>query len=116
MARPEVANARDNIERVREIYKIVYSRYPRGNETDLAFQFLRKEKDAEPEIAASMKEVTDRAIKKIEDRKKRMAERGMNDALRAIRNEGDYIDRKPLDNWQTYIQALLMSNEAAYVN
>jgi hypothetical protein len=40
----------------------------------------------------------------------------MNEALRAIRNEGEYVDRKPLDNWETYIQALLMSNEAAYVN
>lgn len=116
MARPEVAGSNDNIKRVREIYKIVYSRYPRGNETDMAFQFLRKEKDAEPQVTATMKEITDRAVKKIEERKKRMEERGMNDALRAIRNEGEYIDRKPLDNWETYIQALLMSNEAAYVN
>ena len=116
MARPEVADTTDNIKRVREIYKIVYSRYPRGNETDLAFQFLRKEKDAEPQIAATMKEVTDRAVKKVEERKKRLTEGGMNNALSAIRNKGDYVDRKPLDNWETYVQALLMSNEAAYVN
>jgi Protein of unknown function (DUF1553)/Protein of unknown function (DUF1549)/Planctomycete cytochrome C len=116
MARPEVVKQPDNISRVREIYKIVYSRRPRGNETDLAFQFLRKEKDAEPQIAATMKEVTDRAVKKVEDRKKRMTERGMNDQFRAINNKGNYVDRKPLDNWETYVQALLMSNEAAYVN
>jgi Protein of unknown function (DUF1553)/Protein of unknown function (DUF1549)/Planctomycete cytochrome C len=116
MRRPEIVNAADNINRVFEIYKIVYSRRPHGNEVDLAFQFIRKEKDAEPQIAATMKEITDRAIKKVEDRKKRIAERGMNDALGAIRNKGEYIDRKPLDNWETYVQALLMSNEAAYVN
>jgi Protein of unknown function (DUF1553)/Protein of unknown function (DUF1549)/Planctomycete cytochrome C len=116
MRRPEVVNAADNIDRVFEIYKIVYSRRPHGNEVDLAFQFIRKEKDAEPQIAATMKEITDRAVKKVEDRKKRIAERGMNDALGAIRNKGEYIDRKPLDNWETYVQALLMSNEAAYVN
>jgi Protein of unknown function (DUF1553) len=116
MRRPEVVTAPGNIERVREIYKIVYSRYPHGNETDLAFQFLRKEKDAEPQIASTMKEVTDRAVKKVEERKKRMEDGGMNSAYSAIKNRGDFVDRKPLDNWETYIQALLMSNEAAYVN
>jgi hypothetical protein len=116
MARPEVANARDNIQRLYAIYKTVYSRRPRGTETDMAFTFLRKEKDAEPQIASSMREITDRAIKKVEERKKRIEERGMNNALSAIRNEGEYVDRKPLDNWETLVQALLMSNEAAYVN
>ena len=41
---------------------------------------------------------------------------GRNDGNRAIRNEGDYVERKPLTPWETYIQALLLSNEAAYVN
>jgi hypothetical protein len=116
MRRPEVVNAPDHFRRMHAIYKIVFSRLPRPNEMDMATTFLRKEKDAEPQIASTMKEVTDRAVKKVEDRKKRMAERGMNDAFRAIPNEGDYVDRKPLDNWETYVQALLMSNEAAYVN
>ena len=35
---------------------------------------------------------------------------------RAIQNEGEIVERKPLTAWETYAQALLFSNEAAYVN
>jgi hypothetical protein len=37
-------------------------------------------------------------------------------ALRPIQNEGEMVERKPLTPWETYTQALLLSNEAAYVN
>jgi hypothetical protein len=40
----------------------------------------------------------------------------MNDQFRAIQSEGKFVERKPLDMWETYIQALLLSNEASYVN
>ena len=35
---------------------------------------------------------------------------------KAIQNEGEVVDRRPLTAWETYAQALLFSNEAAYVN
>jgi hypothetical protein len=37
-------------------------------------------------------------------------------ATRPIQNKGERVERKPLTAWETYIQALLLSNEAAYVN
>jgi uncharacterized protein YfaS (alpha-2-macroglobulin family) len=115
-ARKEVQGAPDNPQRVREVYKIIFSRLPKMDEIDLAFKFMRKEKDEEPQMAASIAELTEKAKKKVEDRQKRMAQRGMNDQFRAIQNEGSFVERKPLNMWETYVQALLLSNEAAYVN
>ena len=41
----------------------------------------------------------------------------MRDSMfRSIRNEGEIVDRRALSDWETYAQALLLSNEAAYVN
>jgi hypothetical protein len=37
-------------------------------------------------------------------------------ATRAIQNQGERVERKPLTPWETYVQALLLSNEAAYMN
>ena len=39
-----------------------------------------------------------------------------NNGFSAIQNEGQPIERKPLTGWETYAHALLLSNEAAYVN
>ena len=49
--------------------------------------------------------------KRIQDRRARD-----NDALMTIINDGDIIERKPLSPWETYIHALLFSNESAYVD
>jgi hypothetical protein len=38
------------------------------------------------------------------------------DARAAIKNDGFRVARRPLNHWETYAQALLFSNEAAYVN
>jgi len=38
------------------------------------------------------------------------------DGRAAIRNDGFRVARRPLNQWETYAQALLFSNEAAYVN
>ena len=38
------------------------------------------------------------------------------DGKRAIQNEGDVVERKPLNTWEEYTQALLFTNEIAYVN
>jgi hypothetical protein len=45
-----------------------------------------------------------------------MAMMGSSDGVRAISNRGQFVERKPLTPWETYAQALLLSNEAAYVN
>ena len=68
-------------------------------------------------MLAAEKELVEKASKKVAERVKRDTEMmGRNDGNRAIRNEGAYVERKPLTPWETYVQALLLSNEAAYVN
>ena len=37
-------------------------------------------------------------------------------ATAPIQNPGARVERRPLTPWETYVQALLFSNEAAYVN
>jgi hypothetical protein len=39
-----------------------------------------------------------------------------NGKFSAIQNTGDFVERRPLTNWEAYAQALLFSNELAYVN
>ena len=34
----------------------------------------------------------------------------------AIKNSGEMVDRKPLNAWEQFAQALLMTNEIVYVN
>ena len=53
---------------------------------------------------------TDKAKKRTED----LANRS--DAMKAVQNEGEIIERRPLSPWETFVQALLFSNEAAYVD
>ena len=40
----------------------------------------------------------------------------MSQARGAVEDEGELVERKPLNPWETYAQALLLSNEMAYVN
>jgi hypothetical protein len=42
--------------------------------------------------------------------------RNRNDGRAAIKNDGFRVSRRALNQWETYTQALLFSNEAAYVN
>jgi hypothetical protein len=117
MKRKEVVEAPDVNRVIFRIYQIIYSRLPSREEATLAMEFVRKEKTAETQYAGEMAQLTERAKKKVEDKQKRDMQRGgMNDGLRAIRNEGEWVERKPLDMWETYVQALLLSNEAAYTN
>jgi len=59
--------------------------------------------------------MTEKAAKKTAERAKRIGQLS-NNALAAIQNDGEMIERKPLTDWETFAHALLMSNEAAYVN
>ena len=40
----------------------------------------------------------------------------MGNANDSIKNAGDAVDRRPLTLWEEYAQALLFTNEIAYVN
>ena len=118
IARPEVTNVPDDIHRVIAIYKIIFSRVPKPNETKMAFQFLGDETKVARQLEPATDQLIGQANKKLEELKKRAGASGtMRNARRdAIKNEGDWVERKPLSAWETYAQTLLLSNEAVYVN
>ncbi|MEQ1861262.1 MAG: PSD1 and planctomycete cytochrome C domain-containing protein [Chthoniobacteraceae bacterium] len=118
IARKEVVNQPNDVQRVQAIYKIIFSRLPKGNEVRMAFDFLGDETMGGKQIATAAAQLAEQSNKKLEELKKRAESPGnMRNARRsAITNEGDWVERKPLTAWETYAQTLLLSNEAVYVN
>ena len=117
LARPEVANAADNLRRVFAIYRVIFQRTPRPEEIQMALAFVGSEMKSAPQSAndpqaAKLAEAKMARVKA----KAQQGGKGRNGATAPVRNEGEFVDRKPLTPWETYAQALLLSNEAAYVN
>jgi hypothetical protein len=97
------------------IYRTVLGRTPKTEEYVAAVDFISYEGREENRVQIAAKEMKEKAAKKAEERAKRA---GMlaNNAESAIQNEGEMIARSPLTAWETFAHALLLSNEAAYVN
>jgi hypothetical protein len=111
--RPEFAAATDDTARLRAVYAILFQRAPSAVETQMAAEFLTQNAAAELQAGtptADAKRAQARALNK--------AKAGGNkrNGLGAIRNQGEIVERKPLTPWELYIQALLFTNEVAYVN
>ena len=120
-SRPEFTSAKDDPGRVKALYEVLFQRAPRGDEVRAAMQFVRASQaddaqDAEEEAKDDKKDP--RAKRKEEKRTNRpppeMMRRGAGRG--AIRNEGEMVERRPLTVWEQYAQALLFTNEIAYVN
>lgn len=112
VARPEVAGARDDLSRVVAIYRVIFQRNPKPAELQMATKFLGLETTTPAEggnVAADLKTTAKIVAKRAEAKKSASG-------TKAIQNEGEIVDRRPLTAWETYAQALLFSNEAAYVN
>jgi hypothetical protein len=134
VARPEVAAAPSAQERLFGIYRIIFQRPPTPAEIQLAYQFVGEEAKTAPDGSAlAMGDILSPGGKKkskgsaavaaaqqvaaLEDQKKKKGKAaGRLAATAPIQNEGSRVERKPLTPWETYVQALLFSNEAAYVN
>ena len=112
-ARPEVAGASDDLARVIALYRIIFQRNPKPLEIKMAMTFVGTEGKAQVGVVAAApvdpKLNAKIAAKRAEAKKNR-------DGTKAIQNEGEIVERRPLTPWETYAQALLFSNEAAYVN
>ncbi len=118
VARPEVATARNDIDKIYMIYRVIFQRAPKPGEVQLAQQFLNKEQLSSVHFGSQEVDQTKAANLLTDKEKKKLANRKTqgNGAMRAIQNQGDVVDRKQLNPWETYAQALLLSNEASYVN
>jgi Protein of unknown function (DUF1553)/Protein of unknown function (DUF1549)/Planctomycete cytochrome C len=97
------------------IYRIVFQRAPHADETEKGVQFINREIGEEANIMASAKAMAEKAEKKAQERAKQMQNMRDN-GTGTIENTGELVERKPLTAWETYTHALLLSNEAAYVN
>jgi hypothetical protein len=112
VARPEVAEAKDDLGKVFALYRVIFQRNPKPMEIQLALQFVGTETKDQPNEAPVA--VSKSAMR--QTGRKGGGGKGYGDSARAIQNQGEIVERKPLTPWETYAQALLFSNEASYVN
>ena len=109
--RPEFTSARDDLGRISALYRIIFQRMPvrdlsKENPRDewkMGLEFVKIESqdwDANHFAAKNVKQGGGNRM----------------DARAAIKNDGFQVSRRALNPWETYAQALLFSNEAAYVN
>jgi mono/diheme cytochrome c family protein len=113
-SRPEFVNARDDYARVRALYEVLYQRDAKPVEVELAAQFYNETvtSGANNQGAAGRGPAT--ALR--QSRGGKAAAMMTNNGKAAIQNEGETVERKPLTTWELYAQALLFTNEVAYVN
>ncbi|HEX4795748.1 MAG TPA: PSD1 and planctomycete cytochrome C domain-containing protein [Humisphaera sp.] len=104
--RPEFLAARDDNARVKAIYEVIFQREPKGVEVRYAAEFYNAH--------AGMRMPTNNAA--AQKRPDRVYQKPKNEAKKAIENEGEMVDRHALNIWEQYAQALLFTNEIAYVN
>jgi len=102
-------------DRIYAIYRMVFQRAPSADEMAQGEKFVKKESGEDANVQAAAKAMTEKAEKKAQERAKRLGTMADN-ATGAIENSGDMVERKPLSAWETYTHALLLSNEAVYVN
>jgi hypothetical protein len=116
VARPEVARATDGLSMVVALYNIIFQRNPQPIEIQMAMQFVAKETKNQPQLSPAEQKAGGDANGKLARRQTNAGGGKRYEGTKAIQNEGDLVDRKPLTPWETYAQALLFSNEASYVN
>jgi hypothetical protein len=113
VARRDVAACKTDEEKISRLYEIIYQRLPRAEELKLGLEFLddaATPADAAPAAAASEPIRPGKGKGKIQDQMKAKRE-----AFIAARKAG-VRDVKPLDAWAEYAHALLLANEASFVN
>ena len=135
MDREDVKSAASDTARLQKLYEIIYQRWPKVKEIELANAYLRSQStlgqepvafvqaDAKPDLSKMNKEERRRYLAD-GFRKKKQAEREMMNPKRqsaaikeAVRDpSAEKVDRSPLTPWEKYAQALLMTTEMAYVN
>ncbi len=96
------------------IFKIVLQRNPSPSEKKMALDFLLKENKLQAGVKNATAQINKQGTKRAEGKLK--AEVNSNNKKQAIVNEGKLVKRVTFSPWETLVQALLFSNEAAYVN
>ncbi len=104
VARAEFTAAPDNPARVTALYRIVFQRSPTEREIEIGAAFIAGFKEA-PKADAPVVSLKTAGGKTKDKQSSRTP----------IRNPGEMVDRRPLTAWEQYTQALLFTNEVAFV-
>ena len=117
VTRPEFMAAGNDADRVRAIYEVLFQRPPREEEVRFAVDFVAEEKENGTARIASTGDEVKKAPGRFAKLKQKLAGGGKyGDGRRAVQNQGEYVERKAMMPWELYTQALLFTNELAYVN
>ena len=115
LARPEMLSGSADVNRILAAYRIIFQRTARPSELQMGMAFIQKEAAQQAQVEEGMKNMVVNAGKRADQKASRKL--AGNDAkFGAIKNEGTTVQRKTLTPWETYVQALLFANEAAYAN
>jgi hypothetical protein len=109
-----VAKEKNTDKGITAVFKIVLQRYPTAKERKMALDFLVKENKEQANVKTGAETITAQAKKLAEAKFKQL--QNNKDPKRAIVNQGELVERVAFSPWETLIQALIFSNEAAYVN
>jgi hypothetical protein len=118
--RPDVKGCRTDEERIRRVYEILYQRLPRPDEIQLGLDFLADASTPEDRpvpartVAAAPGGKGDKVISFRADATIK-AKREAALAAAAARQAGAR-DARPLNAWAEYAHALMLANEASFVN
>jgi len=115
VARPEITSAADELGQVSALYRVIFQRTPQPVEIQLAMQFVGVETKNQPTQSPAEQKTTNARLENKKNKRKNQGN-GRYDGMNPIQNQGDLVERKPLTPLETYAQALLLSNEASYIN
>jgi len=107
--RKDFQNAKDDDEKIKVVYAVLFQRYPRGSEPSMAKDFIKdatknyKPSTTKPKTTTTVEETLETTVVS-------------NSNMGILKNVGKPVERKPLTPWEAYIQALIMSNEFVYFN
>ena len=113
LERPDVKACSTDEEKIKRIYEIVYQRLPRPEEIHLGVAFL--EDAATPADNSPIKTAADPIQFGRGRPPQQQQAKAKREAVMAVRKAG-VRDMKPLSAWAEYTHALLMANEASFVN
>jgi hypothetical protein len=114
IARSEFQQSDTDLRRVFALYRVMFQRQPAPKEIEIGINFVKQEKFKQAEVDATGPEIAKKNAE-IQKRVDELAKRD-NDARRAVQNQGEIVERKPLKPWEAYAHALLFANESIYVN
>ncbi len=116
--RPEVVQAvkmeKNTDAGIVAIFKIILQRTPTPIEKQMALQFLINENKFQSTVKAATADINKEAAKLAANKLK--AAQNNNGGKKAVLNDGDLVQRVTFSPWEALVQAIMFSNEAAYVN